>query len=288
MTSSADEFHQLLLLTNGRDPAGIAAIGVCTGALRARLEAMSQQPPYPGSDPNAQNPYGTPPPPPPPPAGQYGAPMPPPPSAELGPNFSAGAAIGYGWRGFKANWGSFLGMSVLMILVAGVFSSVGENSGSPGMTAVFQLIGQALTYIFGAALIKGALDVTQGRPVSIGSMFDGWSKLQVMIAAVLIALGTMVGILLLIIPGLIWAFMTWFTMYFLVDGRGDAVASIKSSISLVKNNFGELFVLMLISIGVMILGVVALFVGILVAIPVVYIAGAYAYRVLQGEPVQAL
>ena len=73
------------------------------------------------------------------------APMPPPPSAELGPNFSAGAAIGYGWRGFKANWGSFLGMSVLMILVAGVFSSVGENSGSAGMTAVFQLIGQALT-----------------------------------------------------------------------------------------------------------------------------------------------
>ena len=102
------------------------------------------------------------------------------------------------------------------------------------------------------------------------------------------ALGTLVGIVLLIIPGLIWAFMTWFTMYFVVDGRGDAVESIKGSINLVKNNFGELFVLMLLCIGVTILGVIALFVGILVAIPVVYLAGAYAYRTLQGQPVQAL
>ena len=52
-------------------------------------------------------------------------------------------------------------------------------------------MGDSLVLGYGRFLIKGALDVTQGREVSIGSMFDGWSKLQVMIAAVLIALGTL-------------------------------------------------------------------------------------------------
>lgn len=250
---------------------------------------MSEQPPYPGSDPadQSQNPYGAPPPPPPPPpAGGYGAPMPPPPPGEMGVNFSAGAAIGYGWRGFKNNAGSFLGMALLIIVVSAVFGSLSSGEGSASLGgSLLQIVGQIITMVMTAAMIKGALDVTQGTSVSIGSMFEGWDKVQVLIAAVLVAIGTVVGLILLIIPGLIWMFLTWFTNTFIIDRGVSAIDGIKESIGFVKNNVGDLLILALLSVGVAILGIICLIVGIFVAIPVIMIAGAYAYRVLQGQPV---
>lgn len=251
---------------------------------------MSEQPPYPGPDPSAnqpQDPYGTPPPPPPASSpGGYGAPMPPPSASEIGPDFSATAAIGYGWRGFKNNAGSFLGMALLVVVASAIFGGLsgGEGSASAG-GVIFQIIGQIVTTVMSAAVIKGALDVTAGRQVSIGNMFADWNKVQVVIAAILVAIGTMIGIILLIIPGLIFIFMTWFTNYFIIERDQSAIDGLKSSMGLVKNHVGELLVLALLSIAVMIAGVVALIVGIFVAMPVVMIASAYAFRVLQGQEV---
>lgn len=212
--------------------------------------------------------------------------MPPPSAGELGPDFSPGAAIGYGWRGFKNNAGSFLGMALLIIVVSAVFGGLsgGDTDVSVG-NSLLQIIGQIVTTVMSAAMIKGALDVTAGRQVSIGNMFADWNKVQVLIAAVLVAIGTMVGLILLIIPGLIFIFLSWFTNYFIIERDQSAIDGIKSSIGLVKNNIGDLLVLALISVAVVIVGVLALIVGVLVAMPVVMIAGAYAFRVLQGQEV---
>lgn len=277
---------------------------------------MSEQPPNPGQDPTQPDPtqpdatqppqygsqppppYGSQPPPPPPPAGSapygtpasgYGAgqpPMPPPLPGSTDPYFSPTQAVGYGWRAFKGNAGPFLGLAVLMLVVGGVFSALGD-AGSSGFARqlVFQLAGQVVSYLLAAALIKGALDAVSGRPVSFGSMFEGWDKVQVLIASVLLGVGTMIGLILLVIPGIIFAVLTAFTMYFVVDRHDDAVTAIKNSIGLVRANLGSTIMLGLVSIGVALLGLLALCVGIFVAIPVIYIAAAYAYRVFQGQPV---
>lgn len=244
---------------------------------------MSELPPNPGPDPSQPPPYGATPPPPPP----YGAPPPPPPLPPEGggPYFSATAAIGYGWGAFKANVGPFLGLTVLMLVVAGVFSSIADSSDGRVAKVIMQLIGQAVSYLFGAALMKGAIDAVSGRSVSFGSMWADWNKLQVLVAAVLLAVGTTVGLLLCILPGLAFALFTAFTMYFIIDQGKDAVAAIGSSMTLVGGHLGGTILLALISIGVALLGIIALLVGILVAIPVIYVAGAYAYRVFQGQPV---
>lgn len=235
---------------------------------------MSQQPPYPGPDPADHQPQNP-----------YGAPMPPPPPGEL-VNFSAGAAIGYGWRGFKNNAGAFLGLALLVIVVSAVFGSLSSGQGQTSVVGgLLQIVGQVITTVMTAALIKGALDVTAGRSVSIGSMFEGWDKLQVVIAAILVAIGTVLGLILLIIPGLIFMFLTWFTNNFIIDRQLSAIDGIKASISFTAANVGDLLVLALLSLGVAILGVLALVVGIFVAIPVIMIAAAYAYRVLQGQQV---
>lgn len=251
---------------------------------------MNEQPPYPGPTPSGpadQSPYGTPPPPPSSGStGGYGAPMPPPPPGEAGSNFSAGAAIGYGWRGFKANAGAFLGMALLIVLVSAVFGSLSSNQGSTSFAGgLMQFIGQVITTVMAAGIIKGALDVTAGRPVSIGTMFADWNKVQVLIAAVLVSIGTTLGLILLIIPGFIFMFLTWFSNYFIIERAQTAIDGIKSSMRFASGNVGELVVLMLLSVGVVIVGILCLIVGVFVAMPIVVIASAYAFRVLQGEEV---
>ena len=257
---------------------------------------MSEQPP--------QNPYDppsgsgdTPPPPPPPPPyettysdnGGYGAPMPPPTPGEMGPSFSAGAAVGYGWRAFKRNAGAFILITLASMVVGGVVSSLG---GQPDelfvfdpKSAFFQFVGQVVSMFFGAAAIKGALDAVNGREVSFGKMFDGWDKGQVLLGAFIVSLATTIGMALLFIPGMIVAFFTWFTFYFIVDRGLGAIDGIKASFNFVKSNVGELIVLLFAGIGVVLLGLLALCVGVIAAIPVVTIASAYAYKVLQGQPV---
>ena len=56
---------------------------------------------------------------------------------------------------------------------------------------------------------------------------------------------------------------------------------------MVKNNVGVLLLFFLASIAAYIVGFCACFVGLLVAIPVVVLAQAYTFRVLNNDPVTA-
>ena len=104
------------------------------------------------------------------------------------------------------------------------------------------LISAVLIVVFNVAaagLYKGATNVTDGKPFSVGQMFDGWDKAQVVIAAVIIAVATAIGSFLCYIPGLIVGFFTMFTILFVVDKQMTAVDAIKASVKLVTDNLGQ-------------------------------------------------
>ena len=82
-------------------------------------------------------------------------------------------------------------------------------------------------------------------------------------------------------------FLTSFTLHFIIDKDMGAIDAIKASISFVMANIGTLIVLLPGLIAAYIVGALLCGVGLLVAIPVVVIATAYAYRTLQGEQVAA-
>ena len=107
------------------------------------------------------------------------------------------------------------------------------------------------------------------------------------IGAILVGIGTAIGFLLCIIPGIIFMFMTIFWGYFLVDKKLSPVESIKASIALVNKNVGTLIGFFIACIGAYILGAIVCGIGLLVAIPVVVLSSGYMYRKLQGESVAA-
>ncbi|MGO4204283.1 hypothetical protein AB4Z09_21515 [Rhodococcus sp. TAF43] len=260
-------------------------------------------PPPPGNYPPPQGGY-------PPPAGGYPPPpggYPPPPPAydsgygqqPAGPppsEVSVGAALSYGWNKFKANPGVWIAILVvaflITILVSLPFSFGGDREYdnfsdlASSSFSVWQIIGNIVTtivgYLISAALIRGALHETDGRRPAFGSFFEFKNVGAIIIASFLVGLMTSIGLVLLVIPGIIIAFLTWWTLEFVVDQDQDAITAIKSSFRAISSNWAPLLLLAITLFFLNILGALLFLVGLLVTVPMTIIASTYAYRVTVG------
>ena len=268
-----------------------------------------------------------PPPPPPPsygdPAGGYGGGTPPPPppappgggSSGGASTYSVGNAFSYGWNKFTANVGQILLAVLILVGVLIVIQIVGyfigqavacdpsvkftdngiETEDCGGIFTVqnivswlFSLISWVISLIIGAGIVRAALDITEGRELEAGTVLKPHKLTEVVIASVLIGIATFIGFILCIIPGILVAFFTSYTLYFLMD-REDlgAVDAIKASFEFTKNNAGNVILWFLISLVAWFVGALLCGIGLIIALPVILIGTAYTYKTLSNEPVAA-
>ena len=267
------------------------------------------QPPPGGDQPG----WGSPPPPP-GEGGGYGAAPPPPPPGAGGPAaYSPTDAIAYGFNAFKANAAPLVIGTLLLIAVAGLLSIVTnaiatgiftseltttvnpdgtlDIEGGRGFFAgllismVVSLFVGLVAQLFVAGLIKGSLDIADGKPVSVGSMFEGWDKTKVLIAALLVSVATAIGTLLCYFPGLIVGFLLSYTLFFVVDRQMEPVEAMKASFSFITGNLGPTLLYYVLAVLVVIAGAILCGVGLLVAVPIAVGGAAYTFRKLHGQQV---
>ena len=98
------------------------------------------------------------------------------------------------------------------------------------------------------------------------------------VGKILYGLIVLVGLLLLIVPGIIVAYMFLYVGYLIIDRNLGPVAALQESRALTEGYKMDLLVFSLAVAGVNILGVVCLFVGLFVTIPVTLMASVYIYR----------
>jgi len=212
---------------------------------------------------------------------------------------SVGDAISFGWRKFSANPGVWIVMVVIAFLIQalinGIFNgfdfTVQENDGFTSAFSAAGLIGSVVSAIVGylieAAFVRGALGEVDGRKPAFGTFVQIAPAGAVILTGLLVGLGTSVGLVLCIVPGLVFAFLAWWAMPFVIDRNQDAITAIKSSYHAIRSNAGTLFLLALALVGLNILGALLCGLGLLVSIPVTIIASTYAYRITTGGPVVA-
>ncbi|OBA63583.1 hypothetical protein A5647_04525 [Mycobacterium sp. 1100029.7] len=248
-----------------------------------------------------------------PPQPGYGNPYGTPPS----PQFDVGEAVKWSWGKFTQNAVALIVPVVAYIAVITVFAlitsllplafgqststsytnSYGETTNGvdiaygPASIAVM-IVGYILIFIavvyMHAGLLTGGLDLADGKPVSIGSFFKPRNIGPVFVAALLVGVGTVVGSILCVIPGIIFAFLTLFAFTFVIDRSLSPVESVKASIATVRANIGPSLLSWLVQYAVVLVGELLCGVGMIAAIPIAVLIQVYTYRKLTGGQVVAL
>ena len=91
---------------------------------------------------------------------------------------------------------------------------------APGSSSLF-------AQILLAGIYRGATLVIDGQDFSLSQLFEGYSKMQVILASIFIALATGIATVLCFLPGILIAFLTSYTLFFIVDQQLEAAEAIR-------------------------------------------------------------
>jgi uncharacterized membrane protein len=214
----------------------------------------------------------------------------------VGTALSVGDAIRYGWDRFKANKWTWIGGVLIAAVIQSVLNTLFGNRSTfrvdtfgQSLWTISWIIGSIVTvvvgYLINAALVRGALHEVDGQRPRLGSFFRFTNVGNVILASVLVGVLTAVGLILFLIPGLIVAFLSWWTLQFVIDRHDSATDGLRGSFRAISSQPGPVFLLALALIGINILGAIPLGLGLLITVPISAIASTYAYRVVSGGEV---
>jgi len=222
--------------------------------------------------------------------------------------YKATDAIAFGWQKFKERPSTLLvpmivvlvvlvivGLFFQFVIAGGFFgktecntavNTAGQATVDCGQPFWRQLLGAGLgatlltlfAQIMVAGIYRGALRVMDGEGFSLGQLFEGYNKMQVVLASIFISVATGIATVLCYLPGLLIAFLTSYTLFFIVDQQLEAAEAIAESVKMVWHNFGKALLFFILAAIVVIIGAVLCGVGLLVAVPVVVFGAAYTYR----------
>ncbi len=203
--------------------------------------------------------------------------------------FSVGGAIAFGWYGFIRNFGPMLAISAVILLVNVLLGQVIPQDGALNTLIAFNVIGTVISLLLLFALMRAALMVTRGEKPTFARITDPDGFGSYLIASIVFLVAVVLGMFLLVVPGLIVATTFFVYGYVIADdrpanGRIGAIDALRTAADLSRGHRWPLFGLMML-LGLLNLVGVSCGFGILITAPVTSLASAFAYRTLNGESV---
>jgi len=198
--------------------------------------------------------------------------------------FSIKELLGQGWALTKEHFG----LLIVATLVYFFFSSLGgvfnHNGHVVGWSIPFFLLSIVISIIIHIGYIKLYLHVFDGEHVGLSELFANYSLFwRYLGGSILVTLITMIGFVLLIIPGIYAALRFCFTAILIIDEGLGPVEAMKRSSVLTKGVKWKILLFWLVILCVNIVGAIALVVGLLATIPLSYLAFVALYRKLLAE-----
>ena len=197
--------------------------------------------------------------------------------------FTIRGSVEYGWNAMKANFGVLLVLTIITLVVSGGLNGAKQGTVGEGFSLSFSITGLIVNSIIGIISIKIALNIFDGKGVGLDEIGFNLKLLLNYIGGYLLYMIIVVlGLFLLIVPGVIWGIKYSFMFYIMVDQKVGPVKALEMSGQMTDGIKMDLFVLYLVYILIVIAGFLALFIGIFVAIPVLMMAQVYVYRQMSG------
>lgn len=197
--------------------------------------------------------------------------------------FSNGEAFKFGWHAWKKNWVSLLRITLfylfLPLLPIIILQFLPEDATVLGM--LLQVIHFVLMVIAVMGFVTISLKIAREEEFSLGDFFTNIHLFpSFLLAYILYYLGTLVGFVLLLIPGVYFSVKYNFWPFFILDRAFKGLESLKASGQI---TYGAKWDLLLFFIGLLLvnlLGLLCFIVGLFVTIPLTTIAWAYIYEKL--------
>lgn len=201
-----------------------------------------------------------------------------------GRSFSMKEALSFGWNTMKSNLGFF----ILLFIVYGLLFVIPDviarevSKTDPSAGAVLHIVDILLSMLMGIGLIKISLDFCDHQPGRISDLFSQYRLLwKVILATIVYVLIVWVGVLLLIIPGIIWSIKFFFYDYLIIDENQGVMESLETSSLITRGAKWDLFVFSLLLGLINLAGAMLFIVGLFVTMPITMVAFAHAYRQLR-------
>ena len=199
------------------------------------------------------------------------------------PVATVGSSYSNGWRQL---WKHFIELFLIGLIALLVSSPSGmgrwfEDIAVAG--AIFGFFG----FVYGI-LIRGPVDygvafaylkAARGNKLEIKDMFEAFKNYwNAVLASLLVSVIIIIGLALLIIPGIIFACKLVFTPYLVVDRKMEVIEAIKESWRMTSGHAWTVFCIGLLAIPIGIAGLICFGVGVIISIMWVTITFASLYH----------
>jgi len=208
---------------------------------------------------------------------------------QLKPDF--GSAFGHGWRMMMKYFLELLLVS-LVVIAAQIpmgLSQVGQGTGFAPSMALLQVFVMGFTLFVLAPIDFGSKFVffkaMKDQKFEIKEIFSGFKDkyLNIILANLLTMAIVVAGILMIIIPGIIFACKLAFVPYLVMDKNLDPVEAVKESWRMTKGYGWTIFAMGFVSIFIFFGGLILLLLGVIPAVMWVKSAFASLYHAVDME-----
>jgi uncharacterized membrane protein len=194
--------------------------------------------------------------------------------------FSIKESLSAGWDIFIKNWKLFILISITTAILSSIQGKVNDEE-ARSAAVIISIAIAVLSTIIDLGVLKVTINIFDKKKAEYLDIFRYtkyfWRYLG---ASILYGLLITAGLILLIVPGIIWALKYSIVLNLIVDKDMGVFESFKKSGELTNGVKWQLFLFGLACLGVIILGALALGVGVLIALPVTSIASVFVYRKL--------
>jgi hypothetical protein len=205
--------------------------------------------------------------------------------------FSAGSCIRFGWEAFKKRpWFLIFVTLVISILEGGYRYQYQTNNPptlTPGLVVLIVVTGIVVGVIATLARMgRVKMSLKAHDDVSAVHWKDLWAPhpfWRYIGASLLTGLIVLVGFILLIVPGIIFALRYMFVPYIVMDKGLMPMDALRESARITYGYKWQLFGFFLLLVLLNILGLICLIVGLLVTVPITWLAVTRAYKTLEQK-----
>ena len=152
---------------------------------------------------------------------------------------------------------------------------------APILSIIITIASRVLELIIGMGWIKIALKFCDNEKGKFADLFSCYPLFfKYLFGSILYGLIVLVGIILLIIPGIIWGIKFQFFSYFIIDKGCGPIEALKRSSVITRGAKWNLFLFGLLLVVINLLGAFCLLIGLFATIPTTMVASAFVYRKL--------